>query len=86
MYVCSVTFGMTSATMFYYTNVLNTLFIQTPGDPTNPGSTFSGINVPQDWFDVSGNLQLICYNRLAGTSYRIKILNRFVIIVVIISL
>ena len=43
---------MTSSTMYYYTNVLNTLFIQTPGDPTNQGSNFAGMNLPGDWFDV----------------------------------
>ena len=52
MYYCTVTFGMTSSTMYYYTNVLNTLFILTPGDSTNQGSNFAGLNLPVDWFDV----------------------------------
>ncbi|ESO05743.1 hypothetical protein HELRODRAFT_171411 [Helobdella robusta] len=50
--LCIITFGMTSSTMYYYTNVMNSLFIQTPGDPSNLGSNFLGINLPGDLFDV----------------------------------
>ena len=57
----AVTFGMTSSTMFYYTNVLDTLFINTPGDPSNPGSNYMGINLQTDWFDVRMSLYVTLF-------------------------
>lgn len=53
--LCIMTFGMASSNMFYYTNVLNNLFLSTPWDNTNPQTNFADMSLPGDFFDYSEN-------------------------------
>jgi polycystin 2 len=48
--LCIMTFGMTSATMFYYTSVMTNLFTNGQWDNSNPNANFNGIGQPIDWF------------------------------------
>ncbi|PAA56728.1 hypothetical protein BOX15_Mlig009305g2 [Macrostomum lignano] len=45
--ICILTFGMTSSTMYYYTFVMNSLFLTTP---TASGATFTSVKNFADWW------------------------------------
>ena len=51
MYVITVTFGMTSPTMYYYTKVMSELFLDTQFPDTK--NTFRGMTTMQDFWRVS---------------------------------
>lgn len=51
--MCTVTFGMTSSTMYYFTSVMQNLYTTGQWDNSNPNANFLGIGQPVDWFSVS---------------------------------
>ncbi|CAF0734591.1 unnamed protein product [Didymodactylos carnosus] len=52
--LCIITFGMTSAKMYYFTTVLTNLFITTKVDGVGDQPAFQDIGNFQDFFDVMG--------------------------------
>jgi hypothetical protein len=50
--LCAVTFGMVNSNMFYFTNVMQHVFVRTPFGPS--AITFENIGSVDDYWDVSG--------------------------------
>ncbi|KAH9505263.1 TRP-like ion channel Pkd2 [Bulinus truncatus] len=51
--LCVITFGMTSTTMYYFTNVMQNLFLQTPWDDNNQEGNFQNLGSVEDFWNFA---------------------------------
>lgn len=66
IFFSSVTYGMVSVNMYYYTKVMSQLFLDTPlsaGDP----STFRSLSTMEDFWKVKKTISILF---IVGTFYR----------------
>ncbi|XP_055874646.1 polycystin-2-like [Biomphalaria glabrata] len=51
--LCVITFGMTSTTMYYFTNVMQGLFLETPWNDSNQDGNFQNLGSVEDFWDFA---------------------------------
>uniref|UniRef100_A0A2C9JZG1 EF-hand domain-containing protein n=1 Tax=Biomphalaria glabrata TaxID=6526 RepID=A0A2C9JZG1_BIOGL len=56
--LCVITFGMTSTTMYYFTNVMQGLFLETPWNDSNQDGNFQNLGSVEDFWDHLNKLFL----------------------------